>query len=444
MRSSHRASNLHTPSLVFDLFAGPGGWDVGMAMLNRHDVIGIEWDGPACETALEAGHARMREDVAGLDPSCMSGHVEGEVASPPCQGFSMAGSGAGRGDTPLILDAIERIGAGSRPADVLHHLRNNAADHRTGLVLEPLRWALALRPEWLAWEQVPTVLPLWQSCAGVLRDHGYHVWAGNLRAEQYGVPQTRTRAVLIASRVGLVAEPVPTHSRFHVRTPQRLDSGVDRWVSMAEALSAAGLPLPGDTLRSNYGTGGDPRNRGVRRVDEPAPTITSKIDRNKWHFRGGPMVNGTVRDLDQPAPTVHSQRTANMTWHFAGAGATAEVAAGQVPRGTDEPAHTITGKGTAAWVYRGSNQAHAARRGMDEPAPTVNFAERVNKVEWMPDETATDPAASGFQVTVEEAAVLQGFPADYPWQGNKGQRYRQVGDAFPPLLAAHVLRAAGA
>lgn len=51
-------------------------------------------------------------------------------------------------------------------------------------------------------------------------------------------------------------------------------------------------------------------------------------------------------------------------------------------------------------------------------------------------------AGETVRVTVQEAAILQGFPADYPWQGNKGQQHRQVGDAMPPPLAWHVLRAA--
>jgi len=44
-------------------------------------------------------------------------------------------------------------------------------------------------------------------------------------------------------------------------------------------------------------------------------------------------------------------------------------------------------------------------------------------------------------VSQEELSILQGFPADHPWQGNKTERCRQIGNAVPPALAAAVLSA---
>lgn len=51
---------------------------------------------------------------------------------------------------------------------------------------------------------------------------------------------------------------------------------------------------------------------------------------------------------------------------------------------------------------------------------------------------------NGPMLTVEQAAMIQGFPRDWRFQGKKTAKYRQVGNAFPPPVAEAVGRAIAA
>jgi DNA (cytosine-5)-methyltransferase 1 len=213
-----------------DLFAGAGGWDLAAARLGIH-ARGVENMKEARATRDAAGLSTIHDDVWTFKPD---GAAEGLIASPPCQTFSAAGKGSGRKALDDVLRGIRDNYVSN--LDHLHFLGEEVGDNRTALVLTPLHYALTGGYEWLAWEQVPTVLPVWEACAEVLRGKGWHVWTGKLNAEQYGVPQTRTRAFLLASRHRPVAPPTPTHSRYYSNAPERLDAGLPRWLSMAEGI----------------------------------------------------------------------------------------------------------------------------------------------------------------------------------------------------------------
>lgn len=51
---------------------------------------------------------------------------------------------------------------------------------------------------------------------------------------------------------------------------------------------------------------------------------------------------------------------------------------------------------------------------------------------------------NGPMLTVEQAAIIQGFPRHWHFEGGKTARYRQVGNAFPPPVAEAVGRAIAA
>jgi DNA (cytosine-5)-methyltransferase 1 len=171
------------PGQIVDLFAGAGGWDEGLRGLG-YTSIGIDVDRRACATARAAGHQRIEADIAALDPQTFA-PTWGLLGSPPCQAYTNSGRGHGRMlDKPHVIACAHELAAGhDSRAEHLAACR----DPRSLLTVEPLRWALALRPRWLALEQVPGVLELWSLFAGLLCAHGYEATAGVLSSEQFGL-----------------------------------------------------------------------------------------------------------------------------------------------------------------------------------------------------------------------------------------------------------------
>jgi DNA (cytosine-5)-methyltransferase 1 len=365
-----------------DLYAGAGGWDEGGAILG-HRSVGLEIEHDPCVTARRAGHVRIRCDVATYPTAPFRGRVRRVKGSPPCQAWSMAGNRLGEEDRARVHELVDEYAAGAdQPGD-------GWADPRSHHAAQPVRWIRDLRPESVCLEQVPPVLGLWEHIARVLRGWGYSTWVGVLNSADYGVPQTRKRAILIASRVRAATPPEPTHARepvadlFGVRA---------RWVSMAEALGWPG-------------------------VDRPARTVCGNREPRWAYGQGGSYATGWT--LDRRTNSRGPQDTV-------------------APVVLDRPAPTLTSMSGRQWVLRSS---HAAKvndrtqpRSMEEPAQTINFGH--SSMEWVVDEQDT------LRISVVEAAILQSFPAGYPWHGNKTSTFLQVGNAIPPRLAAAVLGAA--
>jgi len=390
---------------VIDLCGGAGGWAVGADRLHLTHV-GIEVAREPVATCRAAGHPVIPGDIRAMHPRSFPGAVV-LVASPPCQTFSTAGSGSGRDSLSAAVAHVAEMAEGpvARPT----------GDARTWLVLEPLRWALtAIRLgipyTGIGLEQVPSVLPVWEAIARVLREHDYTVRTGLVHAEQYGVPQTRTRAVLMAVSGDTCHWPQPTHSKYYSHSPERLDPGRIPWVSMAQALGWDGV------LRSNYGTHNNPGDKALRGADQPATTLTSKISRMRRFSDETLMgdvrtLNGTRRLVTEPAPTIPAAMD-NGNWRWMGQFA-------------DQSRSDVD----VEWPLKRPSTTVATRAIVQHPGHTRSRFD-----------VSTKSRNDGVRVTVAEAAVLQGFPADYPWRGNRSSVYRQVGNAIPPPMAAAILR----
>jgi DNA (cytosine-5)-methyltransferase 1 len=383
---------------ALDLYAGAGGWTCAAAEL------GIDED--TCELMPQANATRYAAHGskatftnAWAPPQNIDGEFyDGIIASPPCQEFSLAGSGKKAHGAREVLRALDREAYTQWRALKLLAM---VYGERFALVLTPMTYVHMLQPQWTVWEQVPTVLPVWEECARKLKTIGYSTWTGVLDAETYGVPQTRSRAILIASRATTVNKPPATHSRYYPRTPTKMDPGVLPWVSMAQALGwdnedRIGWARRADGIGDEMLHGQQIRSRDLRDASEPSFVVTEKTRSWQRHIRvTNDRPNATLRNETQPAPTLAF--------------------------GHEKP----------AWVYK-------------RPSTTVVGTFRPDTIA-APDYRNSGPrqdAPNSVRVTIAEAGVLQSFPADYPWRGSATKQYLQVGNAIPPLMAQAILKEA--
>lgn len=266
--------------MIADLFAGAGGWSQG-ARGPRPEIVGVELDPSAAQTHRDA-HGRgsvLEADVRYLNPVLWAkgGYVEGLLASPPCQTFSRAGRMSGLPQLPQLREAVSLIDGGFPAGAAITTAKLTQADERTLLVLEPMRWVAALEKQaklaFVAMEEVPLVLPVFQAYQDALRGRGFSVWTGLLNAQEFGVPQDRERAVLVASRYGPVGRPSST---------------VAHAATIRDKVDLSKLP-DGVLLRPGSWTG-SARGRGLAKVDGPAPTLAFGNDHSGWQW----VVPGTV------------------------------------------------------------------------------------------------------------------------------------------------------
>ncbi|RDS82238.1 DNA cytosine methyltransferase [Dyella monticola] len=177
-----------------DLFCGAGGLTHGFILEGLPVVAGIDLD-PACRFPYEANNGSARfverdiskvtaDEIKGLFGKAKMTILAGCA---PCQPFST----------------------------YAQRYEVDGKDGKWGLLYQFARLAKGSMPDVITMENVPTVAQheVFHDFVGKLKRLGYNVWFDVVDSSLYGVPQTRRRMVLLASRHGDIKLIAPTHEK---------------------------------------------------------------------------------------------------------------------------------------------------------------------------------------------------------------------------------------
>lgn len=240
---------------VIELFAGCGGMALGFKSAGYRTVLANEWDKDACDS--------LRANITDRVLNCAIQEIEhfpkADVIAggPPCQGFSNLG---------------ERV----------------PNDPRNQLWRQYMRCVEQVRPKVFV---VENVAPLLKSAEFVemrkmAEALGYKIEGRVLNTADYGVPQTRKRAIVIASRVGQPFFPEPTHVDPSKRN--LLTANLPPWRTVRDAISH----LPLNPNGQNWHIGRNPTPKSLERYR------TIPTGGNRWNLPNHLMPECWKRKLE--------------------------------------------------------------------------------------------------------------------------------------------------
>jgi len=349
---------------VVDLFAGCGGMTAGFVGAGFDPKLAVEWDLSAAATySANFGDDHLRwcdiADVARRDVP----KVDVVIGGPPCQGFSNLGT-------------------------------KDPDDPRNTLWNEYMRVVLAANPQVFVLENVerfsksPEFALLMDALTnGALRRWKHVDWAV-LNAADYGVPQRRRRTIIVASRVGPIALPTPTHAKNG-------EAGRASWSTVRSAIedvpvtpSTTELPESSITVFGEHRVPGIFKGEDIHIGRSPRPMSLERYDcipPGGGRFNLPPHL--TPRCWANK-PTGTTDVMGRMRW--------------------DAPSLTIRTeffKPEKGQYLHPQWDARAKRKRVNRP------------------------------ITHYEASLLQTFDPDYLWCGTKIEIAKQIGNAVPPRLA---------
>lgn len=194
------------PISVYDFFSGCGGTSAGFRAAGMKPILALDIDPEALSTFSEnfRDAAVVIQDVRNLSTFDLERFFEKERTSPvlfsacaPCQPFSK------------------------------QNRQKKSNDDRASVLNELGRFVRRFRPEFVVIENVPGLQNISEDEDGplhqlveLLDELGYWHTTKIVQAQDYGVPQTRRRLVLLASQFGPIGFPEPAYGegREQVKT----------------------------------------------------------------------------------------------------------------------------------------------------------------------------------------------------------------------------------
>jgi len=365
-------SELRKPKTVFkliDLFCGAGGMTLGFTEKFGHHFKPI-WANDNNKYCVETYNANFGNH-------CISGDIvdilsnkninipEADVVigGPPCQGFSLLN-------------------------------RNREDDPRRQLWRPFLEVVERCKAKVFVIENVPQLLGSFEhgEIVGLAEKLGFQVVFGKVSAADYGVPQNRTRAIIIGSKIGeptFLFPPRKTHfnpngngsyqKKIEFSGNSDYLPAAEKWRTVRDAISD--LPAP---------TGTD-----VRKINPPLDLQFGRTPTAKSlkRYRAIPKEGMNRFDLQKRAPEL-----------------TPECWIRKTTGGTD-----LFGR---LW--------------WDKPAVTI-------RTEFFkPEKGRYLHPTQHRPITHREAARFQSFPDSFLFKGTKVEIAKQIGNAIPPLFAARI------
>jgi len=389
-----------------DLFSGCGGFSLGLGKAGWEGLFAVEKDSMAFDTfkhnLIDGKYAHFNnwptwlpqqsttiQDILENYPvqlATLKGKVDLIAGGPPCQGFSLAG-------------------------------RRNATDPRNKLSEEYMKMVKIVSPKYLVLENVRGFNSKFKDAKGErekqpysmvvkakLEKLGYRVFTDYLHSEQYGVPQKRTRFIMIGVRTDVLTNDV---SPFDELANLRLDF-----------LNNKKLPHTPVSVQSAI-----------------SDLETSKSD---LVYHSGNVQNG-FKQIDYKPPSKKNAYQRLMMDKVRGAKPNSLRIARHRPETIDKfkkiQALCEPGKGLS--------DEHKSMLGTKKQVISVLDAKEPSRtLTTLPDDLLhySEPRI----LTVRENARIQSFPDDYKFMGKyttggmrrtqECPRYTQVGNAVPPLL----------